>query len=493
MPIGGLFVGVGEGEQAGFGKAGAGEHEADGEAFFGEAAGEGNGGDAEGVEVAGVFEFGVAGFVRGFTLEGGVDGAGGTAAGGQGDEVDVLGGEGIVDGAAEELELPLGLDVFGGFGIAAGLEGAADGELVEAAAAAEVFLVPGVGFAATTGAFGGRKADVFERGSEGGKHADGLFDGGEDVGVAVVKVRGAGDAEADVLDGFAQEGGVVGGLGFDAGNVEAVIAGEGVEQEGGVFDGAGHGAAVIAGEDQRDDAADGDETIGGLETDDGTIAGGGADAAAGVGAEGAEAEIGGDGGGAAAGGAAGVAGEIPGVADGPEVTGDGGAAEGEFVEVELAEEDGASLGEAAGDFGVFGGDTIVEDGAGAGGADAGGVDVVFESDGNAVEGTADTAGGNFGIGRAGSGEGLLAEDGDESVDLGVVSVDAGEAGFSEGGRGERAVAQAGGGLGDGEAGGVREGLGLKSEGGCEEGKSKCTALHGLYSLSGKRLDSDGWH
>lgn len=484
-PVGGLFVGVGEGEQAGFGKAGAGEHEADGEAFFGEAAGQGNGGDAEGVEVARVFEFGVAGFVGGLTLEGGVDGAGGAAAGGQGDKVDVLGGEGIVDGAAEELELPLGLDVFSGAGVAAGLEGAADGELVEAAAAAEVFFVPGVGFAAAAGAFGGRKGNVFEGSREGGENADGLFDGGEDVGVAMVKVRSAGDAQADVLDGFTEESGVVGGLGFDAGNIEAIVASEGVEQEGGVFDGAGHGAAMVARENEGDDAADGDEAVSGFETDDGAIAGGGADAAAGVGAQGAEAEVGGDGGGAATGGAAGVAGEIPGVADRAEVTGDGGAAEGEFVEVEFAEQNGAGLGEAAGDLGVFGGDTVVEDGAGGGGADAGGVDVVFESDGNAVEGTADAAGGDFGISAAGGGEGLLAENSDEGVDLGIVSIDAGEAGFGEGRGGELAIAEAGGGLGEGEAGGVGEGLGLEGQGGGEKGKSKCAALHGVFNFTRK--------
>ncbi len=50
VPVGGLLVGVGEGEDFAFGEVGAGDHEADGHAGGGEAAGDGDGGDAVAVE-----------------------------------------------------------------------------------------------------------------------------------------------------------------------------------------------------------------------------------------------------------------------------------------------------------------------------------------------------------------------------------------------------------------------------------------------------------
>ncbi len=225
---------------------------------------------------------------------------------------------------------------------------------------------------------------------------DGGEDGGFDGGVDVVVV-GGGQAEAQGGDGLLHGFDVVFGGVLDAVDVGGIVAGHLVEHEGGVFDGAGDGAAVIERGAAGDDAADGDEADGGFEADDSAPGGWDADAAAGVGAECAEGEVGRDGCAGAGGGAAADAVERPGIAGGAEVGDVAGAADGELVEVELADDDGSGEFEAADDVGVFGGDAVAEHGAGSGGAGAGGVDVVFERDGNAVEWAAEFAGFLFGV------------------------------------------------------------------------------------------------
>ncbi len=66
-----------------------------------------------------------------------------------------------------------------------------------------------------------------------------------------------------------------------------------------------------------------------------------------------------------------------------------------------------------------------------GGADAFGFEDVFEGDGDAVEGPAGVAGGEFAVGLVGLGEGVIGGDGEKGVEAGVEEFDAGQAGFRE--------------------------------------------------------------
>ena len=152
MPLGGLLKGMSEGKHLAFRESRAHYHEADGHVVVAEAAGQGKGRDAEGVEIGGVLQFGVARLVAEFALDGIDDGTGCAATSGKDHEIDVLRGEGVVDGAAEELKLPGGLDVLVGAGFLAVFEIAPDGDLIEAFALLEELLVVGVHLAASTGA-----------------------------------------------------------------------------------------------------------------------------------------------------------------------------------------------------------------------------------------------------------------------------------------------------------------------------------------------------
>ena len=71
--------------------------------------------------------------------------------------------------------------------------------------------------------------------------------------------------------------------------------------------------------------------------------------------------------------------------DRAEVSHRGASAVSEFVQIQLAEQDGARVFQTARDFGVCPGNAIFKELARAGGADAGGIDVVFQGDGNAVK------------------------------------------------------------------------------------------------------------
>src|SRR5260370_41797614 len=70
---------------------------------------------------------------------------------------------------------------------------------------------------------------------------------------------------------------------------------------------------------------------------------------------------------------------------------------------------------------VFIGNTIVEDRAGGSSAYAGGVDIVLQRDGYAVQRTAKFAGALFGLELMRLGERLIAQDGDEGVQLRIRS------------------------------------------------------------------------
>jgi hypothetical protein len=78
------------------------------------------------------------------------------------------------------------------------------------------------------------------------------------------------------------------------------------------------------------------------------------------------------------------------------------------VQVGLADEDGAGGAQAGHDGGVFFGHAIVKNGAGRIGTDAGGIDVVLESDGDAVQRAAEFSGFLFGVQLARVGRGLFA-------------------------------------------------------------------------------------
>ena len=71
--------------------------------------------------------------------------------------------------------------------------------------------------------------------------------------------------------------------------------------------------------------------------------------------------------------------------------------------------------QAADDLGVFNGDSIFEERTGCGGANAGGVDEVFEPDWNPVQGAAIFAAKNFLLGATGLIKRRVGEHGDEGV------------------------------------------------------------------------------
>ncbi len=377
------------------------------------------------------------------------DGCGGGGRGGGEDDVDAA--EEFEELIAEDAAGALGVDVVGGGEEAALVEEGADvGSDFEAATLEP--LHGGGGFREKDDA-GGRihrgdvgDADDFDLGTEAGGELDHLADGGVDGGVDLVEVVVFGDADADVLEGD-MGGGEVVIDGFGAGCiVEGIGAGEGLEAEGGVAYGAGKGSHVVEGEVEGEDASAADATVGGLEAYGVAEGGGDADGAPGVAAHGHEAEVGGDGGTGATGGAAGDAIGIPGVADGAEVGVRRGDAIGEFVHVGFAEEDGAGGGEFFGDGGVGGGEVVLEEQGAEGGADTFSFEDVFEGDGDAVEGAAGEADGEFAVGLVGLGEGVVGGDGEEGVEAGVVLLDAGETGFGESAGGGSFGAELGGGF-----------------------------------------------
>src|SRR6266852_6485950 len=136
---------------------------------------------------------------------------------------------------------------------------------------------------------------------------------------------------------------------------------------------------------KRHDAFGGNAADDGLEADDAAKACGDANRSSGVGANAAVAESGGNGCRGAAAGAAGNARKIPGIARWAIVRVVGGDAVSKFVEIGFAEEDGAGFLELGPDYGVMQRDEILENFRAGSGANALGVDVVFQRDGNAMK------------------------------------------------------------------------------------------------------------
>jgi len=101
------------------------------------------------------------------------------------------------------------------------------------------------------------------------------------------------------------------------------------------------------------------------------------------------------------------------------------------MQIQLAEKDCTGCFEASGNFGVFGRDTVVEDGAGCSGADACGVDIVFECDRDAVQRATGLACTKFGVCFTRLLEGRFLQNSDEGIELRLIDLDAGKAGFGE--------------------------------------------------------------
>ncbi len=89
------------------------------------------------------------------------------------------------------------------------------------------------------------------------------------------------------------------------------------------------------------------------------------------------------------------------------------------MQVLFAKNDRAGVAQAAHNFGVFGRNPVFEECAGGGGADAGGIENIFEPDGDAVERAAVITAEDFLLSAGGPVNRGVSEDGDERVKLRV--------------------------------------------------------------------------
>jgi len=448
----GAFVLAGGAEKRVFAERGTEELDADGEAGGGEAAGEGEAGDAgdvagDGEDIAEIHLEGVVGF--GAELEGG-GGAGGAGddiaffeglveilldfgANLEGLEVELVGvtcGEGVGaehDAAfyfgAETLAAAGGVkvdEVFGGFGAVAVVDAIVAGEIAG-------------GFGGGNDVIGGdailgvRERDIDKGCALGFVPLDGGLDRGFDFRVHAFDVEEfLGESDAEALQRGVEIGEIIGGGFGPAGGIAGIVAGDDLKEEGGVFDGEGHGADLIEGGGEGDEAVTGDEAIRWLEADDAAEGSGLADRAAGIGTQTAEAEASGTGGCRAAGGTARDTFGVPWIFGGAEGGVFGGGAHGEFIEVGFSEDDGAGGFEFIDDGGVVGGVEVFEHFGGAGGCAEGGAHVVFDGDGDAGEEAEGLALGAGGIDGGGFFEGTIGEDAIVCMQIGIQAIDGGE-------------------------------------------------------------------
>ena len=144
----------------------------------------------------------------------------------------------------------------------------------------------------------------------------------------------------------------------------------------------------------------------------------------------------------------------------------GRAAVRELVQIELAEQDRARVLQSARDFGIFGRNAVLEQLARAGGANAGGVDVVLERDRNAVQRPAPLPTLLLGLHLPRRGERLFGDDGDEGVQLRVVLVDSLQARLRQLDRRDALAANEIDGFLEGERGQIRGGCS------CHDGPAK---------------------
>ena len=274
---------------------------------------------------------------------------------------------------------------------------------------------------------GVREGHIDKRCALGFVPLDGVLDGGFDFRVHAFDVeKFLRESDAEAFERGVEIGEIIGGGFGPACGIAGVVAGDHLEEEGGVFDGEGHGADLIEGGSEGDEAIAGDKAVGGFEADDPAEGGGLADRAAGIGTQATETESGGTGGRRAAGGTAGDALGVPGILGGAEGGIFGRGAHGEFVEVGFAEDDGAGGFEFFDDGGVVGGAEVFEHFGGAGGGAEGGAHVVFDGDGDTGEEAEGLAFGAGGIDGGGFFEGAIGKDAVVGMQIGIETLDGGE-------------------------------------------------------------------
>src|ERR1700751_6078758 len=165
-----------------------------------------------------------------------------------------------------------------------------------------------------------------------------------------------------------------------------------MQDEDGVFDVTGHGAELVERPTERHSASARDAAVGGPQSGDAATHGRADDAPAGLAADGETNQARGGGGARSGTGAGG------GLLDQPRVHGLSAkpdVVERERAEAQLGDEHSAGGVKALYHSGVFAGDAIAERLGAVGGGDAGGIEQVFSSPGNAMQGAAIFSGGDF--------------------------------------------------------------------------------------------------
>jgi hypothetical protein len=166
-------------------------------------------------------------------------------------------------------------------------------------------------------------------------------------------------------------------------------------------------------------AAHANQSVGWFEADDSAVSGGHTYRPACVRADRSETKTGGDGGSRSTRRPAGDPIELPRVVDGTEVANGRSGAESHFMQVLLAEQDSSRYLQPAYDLGVRGRNAIFEDCAGQSRPYASRIDVVLESERDAVEWSAPPAAPHLGVGFTRLRYGLISGHGDKSVEGGV--------------------------------------------------------------------------
>ena len=174
----------------------------------------------------------------------------------------------------------------------------------------------------------------------------------------------------------------------------------------------------------RDDSPDRHKTIRRLEPDDAAIGSGHAHRAAGVGAERPHGHVRDHGGGRASRRTGRYSIESPRVAHWQKISRDRSAAHGELLQIGLADNHSSGISEAPDDFSIGVGKALVEYRAATSSARAGGIDIVFECDRNAVQGSTEFTGSGLSVQLRGPRERLFMHNGDVGVDLRIVGFDA---------------------------------------------------------------------
>ena len=212
----------------------------------------------------------------------------------------------------------------------------------------------------------------------------------------------------------------------DRRGITRIVAADGLEQQRRVGDGGGERADLVEARRERDEPVAAHPPERRLHAHHAAQRRRLADGAAGVRTEARSREAGGDRSRRTTRGAAGHAAGVERVLRRLERRVLGGAAHGELVEVGLADHDGAGCHEPLDDGGVVWRAPAVEDPRRAGGRHAPGAHVVLERDRHPGERPGGLAGGDALVDGIGGGTGVVGQHGDERVDVGLASVDAGE-------------------------------------------------------------------